>query len=576
MKEGGHRGVHPVVAKQAGSRLRAGLVLLLCVPWLVPLLRAGMIQSHEGLSYPIRLVELLRCWQDGFISAHWFPDLFFGQGYPFLCFYAPAVFYLGGLFHSAGASIALSLKLTAVLAILAGAAGAYRLAREIGPPPAALVGAALYTYAPYHVRDLFIRGDFAEFLALGFLPWAVWAVLRLRRRQGARDVALAAFCGALPILSHNITGLFTGGGMVLAGAAAVAYARERGRAAVAALVAGIGTLLTTVFFWLPALHERQWVQIGVLTRGDFAVERHFVRPLELLLPGRTPGIGQELPMSFEIGYAALVLSLLGLLSWRRRSEGAQAALLLGACLAGLGLALTTSLGAPVYRLLPMLRFVQFPWRFLGITSLGLALLGAAGTSAILQRARERWRWAAAIALVAAAVLPVSPLLGPKGNFPPPAWALDPATYEQQRETTTKGEYLPRWVAESERPRRFENGVRIDGEGRIEAPERRAGRWTFRVVAEEEVTVVLRELYYPRWRGWLGEHEVRLEPSEGTGRIEFVAPAGRHEFRARFTRTPLRETTGWISGGAALLLGIALLRARRRNPPIPREGVPSAG
>ncbi len=568
--------MHPGVSLRRSSSLRAALLLLLCAPWLVPLLRPGMIQSHEGLSYPIRLVELLRCWKDGFLSAHWFPDLYFGQGYPFLCFYAPGVFHLGGLFHAAGASVALSLKLTAVLATLAGAAGAYRLAREVSSPAAAFVGAALYAYAPYHVRDIFIRGDFAEFLALGFLPWTVWAVLRLRHRHGARDIAFAALCGALPILSHNITGLITGGAMALAGATAVAFARERGRAAAAVLCAGAGALLTTAFFWAPALHERPWVQIDVLTRGDFAVERHFVRPWEFLLPGRTPGIGQELPMSFEIGIAGVVLALLGLVTLSRRGEHERSVLLLAACLAGIGLALATSLGAPLYRLLPMLRFVQFPWRFLGIVSLGIAVLGAAGTHAIMQRARGRWRWLVAIALVAAAVLPVSPLLGPKRNFAVPAWALDPSSYERLPETTTKGEYLPRWVEETARPSHFENGVRIVGEGRVEAAERRAGRWTLSFTAEGEVRVVLRELYYPRWRGWLGEQEVQLQPSEGTGHIEFVAPAGRHEFRALFSWTPLRRATSWISGVVTLLLGIALLIPRRRSSPSRREGVPSAG
>jgi len=202
-------------AVRKASLVRAALLFALPLPFLVPLLRPGWIQSHEGLSYPIRLVELARCWDDGFWSARWFPDLNHGQGYPFLCFYAPLLFFLSGGFHAAGAGIALALKLTAALATIAGAAGVYRLVRLASGPAGAIAAAALYTYAPYHVRDVFIRGDLAEYLAMGFVPWCLFAVVRLTHRRDAGAVLLVAVTAALTILSHNILGMLTGATLVL-------------------------------------------------------------------------------------------------------------------------------------------------------------------------------------------------------------------------------------------------------------------------------------------------------------------------------------------------------------------------
>ena len=96
------------------ARREAGRALLLfaiVLPLLVPLLQPGWIQSHEGISYPIRLVEVRRAWDDGLLSARWFPDLLYGQGYPFLSFYAPLLFWSAGVLHVLGGDVTQAVKL---------------------------------------------------------------------------------------------------------------------------------------------------------------------------------------------------------------------------------------------------------------------------------------------------------------------------------------------------------------------------------------------------------------------------------------------------------------------------------
>ena len=73
--------------------------------------------------------------------------------------------------------------------------------------------------------------------------------------------------GGAAILSHNILGMLTGLCMALTGACVYfgAPAAERLRAGFAALLGGVGTLLATAFFWVPALYEKQFVQIEDMT-----------------------------------------------------------------------------------------------------------------------------------------------------------------------------------------------------------------------------------------------------------------------------------------------------------------------
>jgi len=544
-----------------GRPVRAALLVALTLPFLVPLLRPGWIQSHEGLSYPIRLAQLARCWDDGFWCARWFPDLNFGQGYPFLCFYAPLVFGLSGLAHASGAPLDLALKVPVVVATLLGAAGAYRLVRTATGTPAALGAAALWTYAPYAVRDVYIRGDVAEYLAMAFLPWTGWALVRLAHRRGPADVALLAVAAALTILSHNVLGLLTGGMLVLA-TLAVMPGTERVRAfGTAAAIGGAAALLLTAFFWAPALREREFVRIDVLTSGHYVVARHFATAAQLLGRGESPGVGQALPMTFEIGWIGLATSLLAPLALRRRDPEGRRLLRLGALYLVAGIVMSTSLGAPIYRAVPLLAFVQFPWRFLSLVALGVAVLGGVGLEALGAGRTERWRRVLAAVVVAASVLLVRGILGPKSNPAVPSWAIDPDELRELPETTTRGEYVPRW-AETDEPRGFASGVR--GTATIVAATRRAGRWDLTVSAATPATIELVDSYYPGWTARVDGEATPVAPSERGGHVRIEVPAGRHEVLVTLEPTPFRRRAQMVSA-VTCLGGFAILMARRRRP-----------
>jgi hypothetical protein len=517
----------------------------------------------------MRLVEVARCWADGHWSARWFPDFYAGQGFPFLSFYAPLFFLLAGLAHAAGASLPLALKLPVLLGAGAGAAGAYRLTRLATGRSAALVAAAIWTYAPYRVRDIWIRGDLTEFLAAGLLPWSLLAVLRLGRRRSPRDVVIAAAAVALPIVTHNILGMLTGVLVAVTAAATVAFSDERLRTGTAAAAAGAGALLLSAFFWVPALYEKRFVQIDAMTTGVLDFRENFLSPGDLFRAPELPGVGQALPMSFELGIPAVVLFVLFPFALRRVRPSARPLVTTAALTLGIGLTMATLAGWPAYQAFPLLRFVQFPWRFLNFIALGVALLGAVGLDALLGARPAALRRAAAGVAVLAAVLAVRPLLGPKPNFDLPAWSIDPDEIASRRETTTSSEeYLPKWVTEPPmRGRSFENGVQVEGAASVEGPGRRVARYDLTVVAQEPVTVTLRDLYFPGWNATVGDAPLALAPREGTGNMQFRLGAGRHEVRVRLGTTPVRRTAWLVSAGAALLAVVGWLTG---GPPRPRR------
>lgn len=562
-----------------GSGLRqAGILVLLLVPFAVALLEPGWIQAHEGLSYPMRLVEVQRDWADGHWSARWFPDFYAGEGFPFLSFYAPLLFFLAGLARVAGLSLALSLKLPVLLGALAGAAGAYRLSRLATGRSAAVVAAALWAYAPYRVRDIWIRGDLAEFLAAGLLPWCLLAVLRLGSRRGPRDVVLAAIPIALLVLTHNVLGMLGGALLAATAAIAVAFSAERVRTAVAAAAAGIGGLLLSAFFWAAALWEKRFVQIDAMTTGSLDFRNNFLSIADLFHRPIVPGPTQPLAMSYEIGIPAIVLLVLFPFALRRVAPRARPVVILAVLMLAGGLVMCTRAGWPVYQAVPLLRFVQFPWRFLNFVALGLALCGALGFEAVLGGRSAALRRSVAAGVAVAAVLAVRPLLGPKANFEIPSWGVDPEAIASRLETTTSSEeYLPRWVTKPPmRARDFTNGILVEGDATVSGPGRRAARYDFTVDAAGPVTLTLRDLYFPDWRATADGAPVDLTPREGTGNMQLRLGPGEHEIRVHMGTTPVRHAARLVSVGAALFALVAWWAGGSPRERKVRRGFFSAG
>ncbi|MGQ0720316.1 MAG: 6-pyruvoyl-tetrahydropterin synthase-related protein [Candidatus Eiseniibacteriota bacterium] len=549
---------------RGGARAWAALPLLLAVPSFAALFGVEWFENHETTMYLARVVETNRCWEDGMISARWFPDLAGGFGYPYLAFYAPLTFWISAGFCAAGMPVVAALKATIALATLVGAAGAYRLAREGTGRVPALLACALYTYAPYRLRDLWVRGDLAELLALGVLPWALALTLRLRGRPTVRGVVAAGAVGAATILSHNIVALLAGLALIVTALVAATWPiAPRRRVLAAAATAGALALLLSAFFWTPALAEKKWTRLDALRQGFFGVEQNFLEPREIFAPVESERRfvpGQPEVLGFGLGLAA-ASGLAGLAAMRSRQERPLA--VLGLVLAACGLVLSVPAAAPLYERLPLLRFVQFPWRFLALTSLGGAVAAAAGLSALGRGCGGRAAAIAAAALAVFAVIETRAIARPFAEIDVEDWMLDPATYREQNLTIGAVEFTPIWVERRE-PLRFEEGVSLTGRGRLSEVDRGVARWRFTVEAYHPQAVVLQAFWFPDWRGTLDGMPVEIRPRAGSGLAEFDCPEGRHVFEGRHVATPLRLATAGVSGLAAVASLVALAAARRRS------------
>ncbi|MDP8257050.1 MAG: 6-pyruvoyl-tetrahydropterin synthase-related protein [Candidatus Alcyoniella australis] len=329
------------------------------------------VYGHSADLDVVRVLEYGLALAQGDLYPRWVEHTYHCFGSPLFHFYAPLAYFPAGLAMAAGLPLWAAIKLPFVLAFLLAGWGAFALGSRLGSCWAGLACAATLCFAPYFLIDAYVRASLAEMWGIALAPWALWAVLRVREAGGVLPPIVLALVIAAIALTHNITI------MLLLPIVIIACLLWCGPRRLNAL-AGVGLgLLLSAFFWLPALLERGLVYAREnLTQGHFHFSNHFLQ-LKLLI---APEWSQWPPRTveadaFELGLAQAGLLVLAPLCALALGRGLrQAGLLLAVCLGSL--LMVDGLSEPLWSSLPLLPYVQFPWRFLGLFCWAIAALAA--------------------------------------------------------------------------------------------------------------------------------------------------------------------------------------------------------
>lgn len=550
--------------------------------------------AHDARHSVYFLVEFERAFRDGVWYPRWAPDFAFGYGYPIFNIYGPLTFYLGELFRGFGADFVTAVKLVFGLGLALSALSMFVLASDLFGRRAGLLSAILYVYAPYRLVDLYVRGALAEHFAFVFFPLVLWSGRRavldsarygFRRTRTQAYVAATGASLAAMVLTHNaIALLFLPVALAYWAFTIWGLRREQRhgagvRAAVLSLVAAaVLALGLAAIFWLPLIAEYSAVRVDQWITADYDLRAHFVYPHQLLSPLWGYGISEAGPndqFSLQIGIVGFVLTLFALaaafglrergrpllrLSGRRRRDlGFFAVAALGASLFMLPLAL------PAWEILRISSVVQFPWRFLSVSTLALSVAG--GASALLVR-RQPAALVALVTFCGVAVLIVYPSLGtPEEIFRPPDTPVSLAGLMKFEQSSGELVGLTRWNTEKpvDSPLFYvylQGVIPDDKIDRTSLASEASVRTTRHSTTLDEISISspngtpvrVFTQFYPGWRAYVDGFPVDIQPSDRLGLITVLAPPGDHTVLIRFEDTWSR----WAGGIASVLSVFVLL------------------
>jgi hypothetical protein len=405
----------------------------------------------------------------------------------------------------------------------------------------------------------------------------------IAQQRNWRPVALTAMAVAALPLTSNLATLVFAPVLLTYGLLLLAQSRDRRAllwrlAACAALAVGLAA-----FFWLPAAWDRPAVQVERgYTPGGVNVFHNFLPLRRILSQPLVADISRVCPhyalLSLSPAITACALFAV-ILSWRRMDREWRWLAVWALVGAGVCVGLSTRASAPLYRAIPPLQMLQFPWRFLAPATLLVGLLVALAASAAL-RALSPARARVGLVLSLLGIVLLSwPSLYP-GLYcaisPTPTLAETvPWEVGMVGSIGTYAEYLPDSVKEvPESSPMFGDYVHGNPVVRWDQARLPGGARTLDILDDglyarwevdtpEAFGALYQAFFFPGWQATVDGQPVPIQVADPHGLIEVPVPAGRHTVEVHFGSTPERIAATVVSL-AALALTLYLVARPGRD------------
>lgn len=504
----------------------------------------GVPFTHDGENHLARFANYKVAVREGQIPPRFAPNLMNHYGYPVFNYNYPLLNIASLPLSVLSVPYEVTFKILMVAGVAMGAMGALAWLKICGFSLSSRVFAtAVLVSSPFVANLVLVRGSIGELWALALFPWLLWLVKKIKQEERVPWLVSVPLILAF-FLSHNVSVLFgTGVWLLYAVAKFKKEKRFWGAFLPPLLLAG----LMSLWFWLPALAEQSFVVLG----GDLLSSqytRHFARSFQLVFAPLEFGYSYESAvdtMSFSVGLVAVAsLGFLTLWLLRRKPKSLKREtswlwffVLLGWAL----LFFQTSLSSFFWKSLPLVHFIQFPWR-LTLFFIVIALPVVASVFHL-----HRWvRWVL-YALLFVQILSVWRLqpadILHKQNVDYDVFSRSTSTIDENRAAEFTYIYVSDW----------QPGPSVaTGSAEISVHFWNGSRRAYHVQANEETLMLEPTMYFPGWETRVNDELISYVPRPETeGRIGYWLAEGEYEVTTRFTQNTWARTVGNTASGIAV-------------------------
>ncbi|BCX14740.1 MAG: hypothetical protein KatS3mg088_423 [Patescibacteria group bacterium] len=536
------------------------------------LLKSGYFPIHDDIQ-AFRLLEMDKCIKDWQIPCRWVPDMGYGYGYPQFNYYAPLPYYIMEFFHLLGFSFLDSTKIGFGLSTVVAGLGMYLLSKTFFGRWGGLLSALFYIWAPYRAVNMFVRGAMGELWGMAFLPFAFWSAKNIVIKKDKFSSLWLALSIFGIFTSHNVTALifvpfFTIWVLFLS---LSSQSKTFLSNVINLFLPSFLGLLMSSFFTLPAILEKKYAHIETMFMGYFNYLAHFV------------GLGQLL-FSRKFGYGASVwgpddemLLSVGLLHWivptlvfilfifstKKVVKNSRSEIVLFFILGIISLFLIHPRSVFIWKIIPALSYLQFPWRFLSTASFFFSFVAGGLATILLSTSKKIFYTVLSLVSLLLISFNISYFkpekildITDRDKFTGQSW--------EKQLTISIFDYLP--VSAKLPPNeKAPNEPRfLSGEGKVLDGKRGTNWQNWKIdVISDEAKVVFPIYNYPVWKAIVNGKQVKIFESGDLGLVTISVSKGELDVSLKLEDTLIRRLSNYISL-LSFLLVLFLIFVNRYN------------
>lgn len=550
------------------------LVLLMTIPTFSKLARPGFFPMHDDLQ-AFRVYEMDKCFQDSQIPCRWVPDAGYQYGYPLFNYYPPLPYYVGEIIHKMGFQYIDSVKILFAAGFILSALAIFLLVSDMVGNFPGFVSSVLYTFVPYKAVDVYVRGAMSEFWSLIFYPLVFWAVYKLIKTLKPKYIAILGLSLGGLLTTHLLMSMI----FALPAVVWTIYwlVKENKIKEIKKIIYGV--LLgfgLAAFFVLPVIFEGKYAHTETMTMGYFGYLQHFVNIFKLFF-SREWGYGssgfpnEKFNLSTGLVQWTFALVALGISGFyilfkkkdKQRRQWSYLVLLLG-ILELFTLFMIHVKSTFIWKLIPILEWLQFPWRFLTISIFLLAIIGGLGIYLA-----PKFKTAVGLLVMGLAVILNITYFTPKDWINISDAEKFSGNYWQKQLTISIFDYLPIYAKLPPVTAAPETPEILEGNAKITSYEKGSDFQKGMIVVKENALIRAPLFDFP---GMEVKVDGKITPHINNdcrgqefclGLITFNVPAGEHKIEIELKDTPVRRVGNYLTLlSFAVILGILFYKKKK--------------
>jgi hypothetical protein len=422
----------------------------------------------------------------------------------------------------------------------------------------------LFTFAPYRIANIYVRGALPEFFTTAFIPIILIGVHQLVFKKSLRGLLLIFIGTALLALSHPM--------MLIVGFSIVAmyvlhalvslktFSQQLKHLALFVVTAGLGVLIAS-YYLLPLVLEIKYFHHGQIA---FSPENYYFLSPDAFYSEQwryynfeTVGIRENRLQMGSLELAITVIGIIFIVVKKIKKQAVPALLYWWTAAAVTYIFLMTPGSEFLYRHISLLSGIQFPWRFLIV----LVFIPPVFLAHMLDECKHKYLMVVILVIVIALL-----------RFPQ-LYGKNYVVFPQSRYSFAKvnphgTDMSTMWSGESSQYPVAEQKIKVvEGTGTVSNVVITPTSRTFTLNASTDVRVVDYTFYFPGWNLFVNDTatEIVYQDPEYRGVMTYRIPAGQHSIKLLYQDTKVRLIGKVASVFAAVLALVVMFSYARLAP-----------